>query len=369
MMVAKMNDVGIRKESLLPVSGKKVLVVPLDWGLGHATRCIPVIYDLLNSGCEVIIGGSGLSLTLLRKEFPELKHVLIRGSKVRIGVRGIQIFQFFRHLYFFLRFVEKEHKSLEKIIDEISPEVIISDNRYGLWTNRAHCILITHQLRPIFPRYLFWFSPFARRQILRWAGRFDEIWIPDEAGQNNLTGILNWGVSIKGAVIRHIGLLSRFQQLEPEKIDPDLIPVPDILAMTSGPEPQRKRFEKLLIRKLSDLPYRSVILQGIPSASEIIKAASNVWLVSHLSSRQMLYLMKEASLIIARGGYSTIMDLRVLEKKAVLVPTPGQPEQEYLCSRMQQLGYFTCIKQSEFGNIKILLTEKCRDRNSIEEKT
>ena len=362
------TDIGVRRESILPVRGKKVLVVPLDWGLGHAARCIPIIYDLLESGCEVIIGGSGLSLTLLRKEFPELRYVLIRGSKVRIGARGIQIFQFFRYLFFFIRFVEKEHKTLEKVIDEISPDVVISDNRYGLWSSRAHCILITHQLRPIFPGYLFWFSPFARRQILRWAGRFDEIWIPDEAGQNSLTGILNWGVSIRGVIIRHIGLLSRFQKLEPEKIDPELIPVPDILAVISGPEPQRSRFEKLLVRKLSDLPYRSVILQGTPSVSEVKKAASNVWLVSHLSSRQILYLMSEASLIIARGGYSTIMDLRVLGKKAVLVPTPGQPEQEYLCSRMQQLGYFTCIKQSEFRNIKILLTEKCREGRSNEEK-
>lgn len=360
-------NTSIQKEGILPVSGEKVLVVPLDWGLGHATRCIPIIYELLESGCEVIIGGSGLSLTLLRKEFPGLRYVLIRGSKVRIGVKGIQLFQFFRYLFFFIRFVGKEHQTLEKIIDEIQPDIVISDNRYGLWTKRAHCILITHQLRPIFPGYLFWFSPFARKQILRWAKRFNEIWIPDEAGQNNLTGILNWGVNIRDVVIRHIGLVSRFQNLKPEKIDSELIPVPDILAIISGPEPQRSRFEKLLVRKLSDLPYRSVILQGIPSVSEIKKAATNVWVVSHLNSRQMLFLMMEASLIIARGGYSTIMDLRVLEKKAVLVPTPGQPEQEYLCSRMQQLGYFTCVKQSEFRNLKILVTEKSREGKPSEE--
>lgn len=356
--MSKVTDNRVRKESIFPVRGKKVLIVPLDWGLGHATRCIPIIHDLLESGCEVIIGGSGHSLTLLRKEFPELSYVLIRGSKVRIGARGIQIFQFFRYLFFFIRFVEREHSTLEKVIDKISPDVVISDNRYGLWTDRVHCILITHQLRPIFPKYLFWFSPFARWQIIRWARKFNEIWIPDEAGQNNLTGILNWGVSIKGVIIRHIGLLSRFQKLEPEKIDPEMIPEPDILAIISGPEPQRSKFEKLLVRKLSNLHYRSIILQGIPSALEIKKAASNVWLVSHLSSRQMLYLITKASLIIARGGYSTIMDLRELKKKAVLIPTPGQTEQEYLCSRMQQLGYFTCIKQSEFKNIKILLTEK-----------
>lgn len=348
----------MQKENILSIKEKRVLISPLDWGLGHATRCIPIINSLLNNGCEVVIGGSGPSLTLLRREFPALRHVLIRGSKVRIGVKGILIFQFFRYLYFFVRFIGREHLTLEKLIDEIKPDVIISDNRYGLWTKRAYCILITHQLRPIFPSYLFWFRPFAHWQIRKWVSRFNEIWIPDEAGKENLTGILNWGVVIPNVVIRHIGLLSRFQNIHPEKPDPEKIPASDILAILSGPEPQRSRFEKLLIRKLSGLPYFSVIIQGIPQVMEIQKVSANVLLVSHLDSPYLLYLIEEAAMIIARGGYSTIMDLKVLGKKAVLIPTPGQTEQEYLCSRMQELGYFTCIKQSEFRDIRIQISEK-----------
>ncbi len=350
-------------------NSKTILITPLDWGLGHATRCIPLIDLLIQKNHRVIIAGNGDSFYLLKEQYPELTFYELPGYNISYAVGKNASVHALLQTPKILKIIREENKLIADILQKEKVDLIISDNRYGVRNEKVKSIFICHQIALQAPNSMRFMNPVFLKLHLRQIHKFDVLWIPDEAGQNNLTGILNWGVSIKGAVIRHIGLLSRFQQLEPEKIDPDLIPVPDILAMISGPEPQRKRFEKLLIRKLSDLPYRSVILQGIPSASEIKKAASNVWLVSHLSSRQMLYLMKEASLIIARGGYSTIMDLRVLEKKAVLVPTPGQPEQEYLCSRMQQLGYFTCIKQSEFGNIKILLTEKCRDRNSTEEKT
>jgi len=334
-----------------------VLIAPLDWGLGHATRCIPIIRDQLAAGNKVILGGSGLSLILLKKEFPGLPSVALPGLLVRISPQPFHLLQYLKLIPAFLYSLRKEHQVLISLVKQYRIGLVISDNRYGLWNAETRCILITHQLRPRIPTPFQWTHPLIWYIIKKWCSHFNEIWIPDEIGANNLTGILNWGFTLQDKVVRHIGILSRFRGIEPQP-PVELSVKPDILALLSGPEPQRSRFEKILLQRFRSLPYQCLIIQGLPGSDKIRKTFPNVTMIPHLPTPQLMYLLMNTRMIIARSGYSTIMDLLTIGRKAILVPTPGQTEQEYLGAHMKKIGYFTVIRQSEFKKIAVRLDDQ-----------
>lgn len=320
----------------------KILVCPLDWGLGHATRCVPVIKELCAQGYHVIIGADKRPLDFLKNEFPNLEFVSFPGISISYPTNRFMVLKM---ILFFPRIIVgiyREHQKLKKIIDEYQIDYIISDNRYGLWHKKTPSVFMTHQIGIQTPLYLSFLKP-----ILLFINKFfihkhSQVWIPDFEGEPNLSGSLSHGYHLKIPVF-FIGPLSRFVNTHiPEKKDSS-----EIVGIISGPEPQRTLFEKKLISEFKKHSGKFLIIKGMPELKET-KKINNITIYTHLTTSRFLQLIKKASLIICRPGYSTIMDLAILNKLAVLIPTPGQTEQEYLANRYKKMGIFYSDTQSSF---------------------
>lgn len=315
---------------------KKVLISPLDWGLGHATRCIPIIKDLKSKGVEVIIAADGKPLQLLKQEFPELQFEVLPGYDVTYQNKGSFFFKVLSKVPNIIKMIRKEHELLEKLINKHKIDAVISDNRYGLWTKKVPCVFITHQVKilsPILEDLVFFLN-------LQFINRFDFCWIPDKSSERNLSGKLSHLESMP-VNARFIGPLTRFNGkfIQDKKYD--------VMAIVSGPEPQRTIFEEKLMTQLKQLNKKSLLVLGKPGDSNNVQTINNLSVVSHLNSVEMEKAVAASEVIVCRGGYSTIMDLAAYGKKAIFIPTPGQTEQEYLAKRFAGKGWCVYQKQSE----------------------
>ncbi len=315
--------------------GKRILICPLDWGLGHATRCIPIIRLLLDRGAEVIIAADNRPLELLKKEFPTLQFIAFKGYEINYSKSDSLILSMLFSIPKILRGIKNEHNELDKIIDEHHIDVVISDNRYGCWNKKVKSIFITHQLMVKTP----FGEKLLHNKIQNFIKNFDECWIPDYEDENNLSGDLSHKYPIPSNAF-FIGPLSRFVNRETPKIEYD------ILAVVSGPEPQRSVFERIVTEQIYQRNLKALIVYGLPNKMIKMEEKQNVKMVSHLLSKDLENSILKSKIIIARSGYSTIMDLASLGKKAIFIPTPGQTEQEYLAE------YFKSKRISFFQNQK-----------------
>lgn len=331
------------------IKGNKscVLVAPLDWGLGHATRCIPVIKELLSLNYTVLIGASKSTEVLLKNEFPQLTFLPIDGynitySKTKVGLWIKLITQ----LPKIARCIKKEKKWLQQIIEQYNIELIISDNRPGLYSKQIKSIYLTHQLT-IKANFSF-----IERQLqklhYKFINKFTECWVPDYEGENNLAGDLSHPKIEPTIPVKYINPLTRF-------IRKEMPVIYDAAIVLSGPEPQRTIFENIILAQLKNTTKNIILVRGLPQHKSILNCSQpNVVIYNFLATDELNRVMLQSSLIISRSGYSTIMDLEVLEKKAVLVPTPGQTEQEYLAKLLEKKEHFIFINQHEFNLQKIL---------------
>ncbi|MGP8214921.1 MAG: glycosyltransferase [Bacteroidia bacterium] len=318
----------------------RVLVSPLDWGLGHATRCIPIIKHLREKNIEVVIGSDGSQLKLLQEQFPGIEYVTIKGYKVRYSSLFSASFMVLLQIPKLLSAIKREQIELKKIIKEKNLDAVISDNRYGLYSESVPCVLITHQLNIQSSMGSQRFS----NKVMEYAKKFNECWIPDNGGEDNLSGNLSHPVP-DGIKAQYIGPLSRFHAANGSKEMKY-----DLLVLLSGPEPQRRILEKKVIKQLGNLPYiKALIVQGKPGNSAISSPFPNVDVVPHLNEISLLEKILCSKAIISRSGYSTIMDLAVIGgKRAVFIPTPGQTEQEYLAMRLEALEIAVWVQQKKF---------------------
>jgi UDP-N-acetylglucosamine transferase subunit ALG13 len=312
---------------------KRILICPLDWGLGHATRCIPIIEELLKSGDEVYIASSGDALALLKNEFPGLPFFTLTGYRPRYFF-GSAILAVVLQFPKFLRAIWIEHAETGSIIQRHGIEAVISDNRYGCWSKRIPSVFITHQVTLQTP-FFSGIVNFLHRKIIQ---NFSACWVPDVAGENSLAGNLT---AHRGQKITYIGHLSRFRCLEPESQKYE------VLALISGPEPQRTMFETLVRKELMKSGKKAMMVKGIPDSGNK-KIHGELDEISHLGAREMNRAIVESRIIISRPGYSTIMDLAKLGKRAVFVPTPGQTEQEYLGMRLMKNEIALSVPQHKF---------------------
>ena len=315
-------------------------MTPLDWGLGHATRCIPVIRELRRQGCEVMIAGSGDSLALLRKEFPSLKHFFLPAYQPRYPGHGSMVWAMAFQIPKFMRVISAEHRVVENIMKSEKIDLVISDNRYGCWSRNKLSVFITHQSNILMPKRFGWLQHMIRRLNDSMINRFNYCWIPDFPDNHSLAGnLIQFGKSGVKVKKEYIGWLSRFEFAENKSKQYDVV------AIFSGPEPQRTLVEKIVVAQLktSGLAYR--VVRGLPMIST---NDGDFHTVNFLSSDELKACIEAADMIIARSGYSTVMDMSALGKKVVFIPTPGQTEQEYLAKRLMEKGISYFMNQSEF---------------------
>ena len=312
----------------------KILVAPLNWGLGHASRCVPLVQRLLNEGHEVILGGDGESLTLLRKHFPKLRYTYLAPLNLRYGKGKRQVWAILRALPKLIKWAIKDHLMLKALLNEEPIDQVISDNRFGLYNKKTECIYITHQLHIMLPRGWRWAEPIASRMHARIYTRYNKVWVPDyEDLEQSLAGKL----SHNSANVEYIGPLSRFQNT-PINPNTQNTPIYSIIAVLSGLEPHRTLLEQEVIARYNNAAERVLIVQGLMHRPNTRIKRGNMTIVPYMSDKELAEVLSGAKHIIARSGYSTIMDLHALGilDKAELIPTPGQPEQEYLATLLNK---------------------------------
>lgn len=319
---------------------KRVLITPLDWGLGHATRCIPVIRELQLQGCEVLVAGSGDSLRLLQKEFPLMKTFVLPGYEPRYPGHGFMVLAMALQLPHFMRVIQAEHKAVDQIIEQENADALISDNRYGCWSRKIPSVFITHQSNILMPKRFGWLQHIVRKINDRMINRFDSCWIPDTPGDPSLAGdLMSFGKATTKINIAYIGWLSRFTpKNNAEKKY-------DVIAVFSGPEPQRTLVENIVLPQLRNSALRYLVIRGLPGLEN---PRTDDRVIDFLSSGMLNEALDAAELVIARSGFSTVMDMQALGKKVVFIPTPGQTEQEYLASRLMKKGIAYFMRQDQF---------------------
>lgn len=305
----------------------KILICPLNWGLGHATRCVPIIRQLMAEGHELVMAADGFPLAFLQQEFPSLRIIELPSYSISYSSGKSQISSMFFSITNIIRGIVKEHFWLKKILNTEHFDQVISDNRFGMWNKRVHSIYITHQLMVKMPRGLKKLEPIVWFIHRCFINRYNECWIPDNKENDGLSGDLSHKYPLPTNA-KFIGIQSRFQNMI--DIQPDIRF--EVVAIVSGIEPQRTLFEKSLIEKYRNADYRILIISGQPQVGNPETIIGNITLITHLSDLEMASVFLGTKKIISRSGYSTIMDLSTLNclHKSEFIPTPGQTEQEYL---------------------------------------
>lgn len=328
-------------------SGKKVLVAPLDWGLGHATRCIPIIKMLKDSNAEVLVGAEGSAALLQNREFPNIKILPLKGYRIKYTKsKAFFFFNILLQLPKIARTVTYEKKWLDKIIESEKIDVVISDNRLGLSNKKIPCYFITHQLH--IKSGFSYLDKIIQKINYSYINQFKECWVPDLEGDNNYAGELSHPTTLPQVSVTYIGLLSRFQKSDVQKKY-------KLAIVLSGPEPQRTIFENKIINQLKFINDSVLLVRGLPDEKQPLKALpQNVTWYDHLHAEALSVAMQQSEIVLSRSGYSTIMDLIAIDQQAVLVPTPGQTEQGYLAKYLSEKGLFKSMTQDELDLKKVL---------------
>ncbi len=314
----------------------RILVAPLNWGLGHAVRCIPIINHLLSMNVEVIIASDGLALKLLEAEFPHLEHHEMPGYNISYK-RSNMVVNLSLQIPQMLKAVKAERKWLCDLMAKQRIHAIISDNRFGLYREDVPTVFISHQVRiPIPGRLLHSLGNGVNQFFIK---KYNDVWVPDFQGSDNLSGEMSHGTDIDDR-LTYIGPISRMKRVELKKEY-------DICVVLSGPEPQRTRLEHIILTQLARLPYRAIVVRGLTSSFQQVKCSERLEIVSFLKGQDLAKVMLSSDIVISRSGYTTLMDLYSLGLKALLVPTPGQKEQEDLAEHFNKNGIFHMVTQDK----------------------
>lgn len=321
---------------------KRILIAPLNWGLGHATRCIPLVNALIANNFEPVIASDGQALELLKKEFPKLQAIELPSYNITYAKKAnsfkLKLLKDSPHL---LKTIKREKKVVESLIASEDISGIISDNRFGVRSKKIPSVFVTHQLQ-VLSGSTTWLSSKLHQKII---SKFDECWVPDHIGTKNLSGDLGHPDGYQSA-LKYIGPLSRFNKQD--------LPIKyNLLVVLSGPEPQRTLLEEKLLDELKAYHGNVCFVKGIIEPEQTKVTKGNLTLYNFMTSVELEKALNESELVLSRSGYTSIMDYAKLEKQAFFIPTPGQFEQEYLAQKFNVEGIAPCCKQKDF-KIKLL---------------
>lgn len=332
-----------------------ILVCPLNWGLGHATRDIPIIKRLMARGFRVVVASEATIIDLLLQEIPGLETDYFPGARITYSAGNNQLWVLLKQLPAAIAWLFREKKITRQLVNKYRPVAIISDNRYGVRHPKVKSILITHQLMLKMPKGLSALEKPFHRLVKKLVAKFDHCWIPDLPPPYSLAGDLvhryplPHNATLAGPLSRFMDA-PRWQQTssQPETDGSEL------LILLSGPEPQRTILENLLREKVVEEKIKTIMVTGKPGSNPEPVQDSFLHIYSHVESRQLQALLKTTPAILCRSGYSTLMDLWFLNRQALLISTPGQTEQEYLAGYHHLKGHFS-LSQKELHTISLKL--------------
>ncbi len=316
---------------------KNILVAPLNWGLGHASRCIPIIKALEKNGLTPILASDGASLQFLKNEFPHLTALELPSYGIEYPKNGAHFkWKLLWNSPKMIMAIAKEQQLVAQWVKEYQLKGIISDNRLGVRNTQIPSVFITHQLE-VLSGITTWFSSKIHQHFI---AKFTECWVPDVEGTPNLSGRLGHLDKTKLRV-KYIGVLSRMQKKE--------VPIKyPLLVLLSGPEPQRTLLEEKLIKELQNSKVKTLFVRGKVMEQQLVETVNQITFYNYMQSTELEQAFNESEMVLSRSGYTTIMDVSVLEKKAFFIPTPGQYEQEYLACYYKELKIANSSTQDDF---------------------
>ncbi|TBV28038.1 MULTISPECIES: glycosyltransferase [Meridianimaribacter] len=316
---------------------KRILVAPLNWGLGHATRCIPIINALLKNNYTPVIASDGIALELLKKEFPDLIAVELPSYGITYAKKGKWFkLKIISNSPKVVKAIKREKQATKQIIETYDIDGIISDNRLGVCSKTVPSVFITHQLQ-VLSGSTTWISTKIHQKFIK---KFNECWVPDNVNEPNLSGKLGH-VNFLEIPLKYIGPISRFKKLEVEKEY-------DIMALLSGPEPQRTLLEEKLLTLLENYNGNVLFVKGLVEDQQTTVHKGSMTIYNYMTSEQLELALNQSDFVISRSGYTTIMDLAKLNKKGFFIPTPGQFEQEYLAKKLDEQKLVPTATQDAF---------------------
>ena len=324
---------------------KKVIVAPLHWGLGHASRCVPIINSLLENNYTPIIASDGNALQFLKQEFPNLESFELPSYHISYG-RNLKL-KILSQLPTIVKSVQQEKKIINDFILKNKDVVgVISDNRFGVRSSLVPSVYLTHQIN-VLSRATTFFSSFLHQKIIK---KYDECWIPDTPS-SQFSGRLS--STKKNLNYKFIGILSRFKK---EVLEKKI----DILVLLSGPEPNRTLLETKLISEFKNDSRNIVFVLGIVAGKQKKWTVGNNTFYNYLLSNALQKIINASEIIISRSGYSSIMDFAILRKKVFFIPTENQPEQVYLAKYLQENGIAPFSTIADFSKEKLLQVQKMK---------
>ncbi len=316
---------------------QNILVAPLNWGLGHATRCIPIIKALIQFGYNPIIASDGEALAILKKEFPTLQTLSLPSYEIEYAKNGNNFkWKMLKNSPKMVTAILEEKKIVKKWVKEYQLSGIISDNRLGVHSKKVPSVFITHQLN-VLTGNTSWITSKMHQFIIK---KFAEVWVPDFEKTPNLTGKLGH-VKNHSFKTKYIGPLSRFNKQ-------DLPHEFDLMVLLSGPEPQRSMLEEMLQEEVLKFEGKVIFIKGKIEAEQKTYQIENTIFYNYMNSEQLQNAVNQSDMVLCRSGYTTVMDLAKLGKKAFFIPTPGQFEQEYLAKKLKKDGLVPYAKQDNF---------------------
>ncbi|MFN8240039.1 MAG: glycosyltransferase [Bacteroidales bacterium] len=329
---------------------KNIIISPLEWGLGHAGRMIPVAIRLKSMGHNVFIASGKEHIAFFSKETTGLNYIELPGFTIRYSRIFPQYLVILARVPFLAWYMIREHFILRRLIREYSIDIVISDSRPGLWNSKIKSVFVSHIPGIPLPRWL-WPVQMAGRLLGRMVlSKYNFFFIPDTDKDACLSGTLSHGFRLPSNA-RFIGILSRFRK---EMIDHLPVVVPSTcVVILSGPEPQRTCLMEQLAKVLDDSGYQITMLGASPGITKDIRLGKNIRFVNHLPTDEMMKLVLSSETVITRSGYTTVMELASLDKSAILIPTPGQSEQEYLGKWLTEKGWFVNLNQGKIKNLKL----------------
>ncbi|MFL9481991.1 glycosyltransferase [Chitinophagaceae bacterium LWZ2-11] len=325
----------------------RVLIAPLDWGLGHTTRCIPLINAFITNGFEVFVACNFVQRSLLEKEFRNITFLELPGYEITYSrKKSALIFKLIGQLPKIIRRIGFERQWLKEKIGEYGFTIIVSDNRFGLYNRTVPSIFITHQLTIKAP--VAFVELLLQKVNYKYINRFTTCWVPDLEGNKNIAGILSHPNKLPNVPVEYMGLLSRFTHID--SIEKKY----DYCISLSGPEPQRTILEQKILEEINKVEGTILLVRGKPNETTIFSAPVHVEVCNHLPGPALAQAFLQSNYIISRTGYTTVMELLALQCKSILIPTPGQTEQEYLLERLKAQGWCYGIDQSEFSLLQTI---------------
>jgi uncharacterized protein (TIGR00661 family) len=325
-----------------------VLVAPLDWGLGHATRCIPIVRELLNAGCEVIIAAEGKQKLLLQEAFPSVTFLQLAGYHVTYSsISKLTMLKLILQIPRILSSIRLEHQWLKEKIGLHNIDLVISDNRYGLYSIKVPSIFITHQL--LIKTSLGYIADRLLQYLnYRFIKRFSVCWVPDYKDAPCLAGDLSHPSQLPATPLEYIGPITRFHKYQKDAEEKHL------LFLLSGPEPQRSILEILILKQLESIQEPVILVRGLPGETADIRSTNSfLKIYNHLPSEELVKIIIHAAVVVCRSGYSSVMDLIPAGCRCAFIPTPGQPEQVYLAKYLSSKRICLAYDQQSFSIEKL----------------